>query len=89
MNNTISGLATIRSTKNEDKLNEEFYAHSDFHTRSVMAFMYVNRWLGVRLGKSKSFLKSKIFPFSKKNNFLKKIGLQQFSLIYQYLAAFY
>ena len=51
VNNTISGLATIRSTKAEEKLNEEFYCHSDYHTRSVMAFIYVNRWLGVRLGK--------------------------------------
>lgn len=53
VNNTISGLATIRSNKNEDKLNEEFFAHSDYHTRAVMAFMYVNRWLGVRLGNNK------------------------------------
>jgi len=49
VNNTLTGLATIRASLKEDKLIQEFYAHIDRHTSSVFLSAYVNRWLGVRL----------------------------------------
>lgn len=50
VNNTLSGMTIIRAANMEEVLNEEFFVHSDFHTRANSAFIYVNRWLGVRLG---------------------------------------
>lgn len=47
------GLTTIRTSNNVEKLCEEFYANNDYHTRSVMGFLNVNRWLAVRLGEYK------------------------------------
>nr|UOU03342.1 ATP-binding cassette subfamily C4-4-1 [Brachionus rubens] len=49
VNNTLSGMTIIRAANMEEILNEEFYVHTDYHTRANGAFMYVNRWLGVRL----------------------------------------
>nr|QNH67887.1 ATP-binding cassette transporter subfamily C member 4 X4 [Brachionus rotundiformis] len=49
VNNTLSGMAIIRAANMEEKLNEEFFVHTDYHTRANSAFMYVNRWLGIRL----------------------------------------
>nr|UOU03343.1 ATP-binding cassette subfamily C4-4-2 [Brachionus rubens] len=49
VNNTLSGMTIIRAANMEEILNEEFYVHTDYHTRANSAFVYVNRWLGVRL----------------------------------------
>jgi ATP-binding cassette subfamily C (CFTR/MRP) protein 4 len=49
VNNTLSGLATIRASLRQEKLIQEFYTHIDRHTSSVFLSAYVNRWLGVRL----------------------------------------
>nr|APD26522.1 ATP-binding cassette transporter subfamily C member 4 X4 protein [Brachionus koreanus] len=49
VNNTLSGMPIIRAANMEEKLNEEFFVHTDYHTRANSAFMYVNRWLGIRL----------------------------------------
>ncbi|CAF0703154.1 unnamed protein product [Brachionus calyciflorus] len=49
VNNTLSGMTIIRAANMEETLNEEFYVHTDYHTRANAAFIYVNRWLGVRL----------------------------------------
>lgn len=45
------GLTTIRTSNNVEKLNEEFFSITDYHTRAMLTFTYVNRWLAVRLGK--------------------------------------
>lgn len=58
VNNTMSGMSIIRAANMEEKLNEEFFVHTDYHTRANSAFMYVNRWLGIRLGKIKERLKN-------------------------------
>ena len=49
VNNTLSGLATIRASLKQEKLLQEYYTHIDRHTSSVFLSAYVNRWLGVRL----------------------------------------
>ncbi|CAF0703150.1 unnamed protein product [Brachionus calyciflorus] len=49
VNNTLSGMTIIRAANMEDILKEEFYVHTDYHSRANATFMYVNRWLGVRL----------------------------------------
>lgn len=50
---TMSGISVIRAANMENTLNEEFYNHVDFHTRASSASMYINRWLGIRLGRIK------------------------------------
>jgi hypothetical protein len=44
----------------EDVINEEYYVHTDYHTRAVTAFLFVTRWFGIRLGR----LKNTILPKS-------------------------
>ena len=44
------GLTTIRTANKNEILNNEFYVHSDYHTRAQSAFYGINRWLAVRLG---------------------------------------
>ena len=51
VNNTLSGICAIRATNSQNKLYEEFNAHTDFHTRSVSLFASINRWFAIRLGK--------------------------------------
>lgn len=53
VNNTLSGMTIIRAANMQEILNEEFFIHTDYHTRANSAFIYVNRWFGVRLGKKK------------------------------------
>jgi hypothetical protein len=43
------GLTTIRTSNSVEKLNEEFFSITDYHTRAMLTFTYVNRWLAVRL----------------------------------------
>ena len=50
VNNTIGGLATIRAARRQDTLVAEFYTHCDYHTRSLLAFFDVARWMAVQLG---------------------------------------
>lgn len=49
LNNTISGLITIRATKIQSKLFQEFNALTDYHTRAVSSYVYINRWFSCRL----------------------------------------
>lgn len=49
MSNTISGLNTIRATKIQPTLCEEFNAVTDYHTRAVSSYIYINRWFACRL----------------------------------------
>lgn len=50
VNNTMSGMSIIRASNMEKKINDEYFIHNDYHTRATSAFLFVNRWLGVRLG---------------------------------------
>ena len=64
VNNTILGITTIRTANKAEKLCEEFYVHTNYHTRAVMAFLNVNRWLAVRLDWiATSFTYLSIFSF--------------------------
>lgn len=54
MNNTVSGLSTIRAANMESILNEEYHIHTNYHTRSMTAFLFVTRWFGIRLGNKKT-----------------------------------
>nr|QNH67886.1 ATP-binding cassette transporter subfamily C member 4 X3 [Brachionus rotundiformis] len=47
--NTLSGISIIRAANMEEKLNQEFNDHVDFHTRASSTSIYINRWLGIRL----------------------------------------
>lgn len=47
--NTISGLVTIRACKNEQIFNEEFQNHLDNHTKTTLIYGGLNRWFGFRL----------------------------------------
>jgi ATP-binding cassette subfamily C (CFTR/MRP) protein 4 len=49
LNNTVSGIYAIRACQIENKLFEEFNAHSDYHTRAVSAYIYITRWFGIRI----------------------------------------
>ena len=49
MSNTISGITTIRASKIQNKLYEEFNAQSDYHTRAASNYIYVTRWFSCRL----------------------------------------
>ncbi len=49
LSNTITGITAIRATKIQNKLYEEFNAHSDYHTRAASNYIYVTRWFGCRL----------------------------------------
>lgn len=50
MSNTLSGMGVIRAANMEKKLKDEFFSHLNFYTRANSASIYVNRWLGIRLG---------------------------------------
>ncbi len=50
VNNTLTGISAIRATNSQNKLYEEFNAHTDYHTRSVSLFACINRWFAIRLG---------------------------------------
>lgn len=49
VNNILSGITTIRAANMETILRKEYFAQNNYHTRAVGAFMFINRWLGVRL----------------------------------------
>lgn len=46
----LSGMTTIRAANMQTILQKEYFNQNDYHTRAVGGFMFVNRWLGVRLG---------------------------------------
>lgn len=50
LNNILSGMTTIRASNMQSILRKEYFRHNDYHTRAVGGFLFVNRWLGVRLG---------------------------------------
>ena len=49
INNTLAGLTTIKASRMECVINDEFYVHTDYHTRAVTAFLFVSRWFAIRL----------------------------------------
>jgi len=49
INSTLSGIIAIRASNVHDKLYEEFNTHTDYHTRAVAGYIYLNRWFAVRL----------------------------------------
>lgn len=53
MSNSLSGISVIRAANLAKKLNDEFFWHMDFCTRANSASIYINRWLGIRLGNFK------------------------------------
>lgn len=50
VNNTLSGLVSIKAARMDATLNKEFFVHTDYHTRAVTTFLFINRWFGSRLG---------------------------------------
>lgn len=50
VNNTLSGMSIIRASNMENVLKQEFFVHTNYHSRANSTFMYVNRWLSVQLG---------------------------------------
>ena len=56
INNTLSGLSTIRAANMQKVINDEFYVHTDFHTKAFSSFIFINRWFGFRLGNLLSIL---------------------------------
>ncbi len=49
LTNTISGLATIRANRSENKFYDQFTMHLDNNTRATAAFINTTRWFGSRL----------------------------------------
>jgi hypothetical protein len=81
VNNTLSGLTTIRAANMEDKINEEYYVHTDYHTRAVTAFLFVTRWFGIRLGTFYFALFYLLIMLNFNNSVYFKTGLPPFSLM--------
>jgi hypothetical protein len=49
VNHTLNGMATIRAASMQPTIMCEFHAHTDYHTRTVSTFLFVNRWFAIRL----------------------------------------
>ena len=49
VNNTLSGITIIKAANIKNILINEYNTHTDYHTRAISLFMYVNRWFAVRL----------------------------------------
>ena len=48
-NNTVNGMVTIRASKSEKIMQKEFESHIDFHSRSYITFIHLERWFGQKL----------------------------------------
>lgn len=49
VNNTFNGITTLRAANMQEKMAQEFFAHTDFHTSAASTFLFVNRWFAIRL----------------------------------------
>lgn len=50
VNNTLSGITTIKAANIQNTLIKEFHSHTNYHTRAISVFIYVSRWFAIRLG---------------------------------------
>jgi hypothetical protein len=47
--NSATGIVTIRASKSQQKLTQEFEVHSDYHTQAYFGLSSVSTWFAVHL----------------------------------------